>query len=154
MAHATYILHAGEAFVPPTHPGNQPNHLPAATQSQITAANRQCDNLLEFVRRYTQVCEALRQQILLGIDTTYYHVLEDETFDMPMSLFLPSLLIWRQATCTTLSANNLELNCMRLTDIWNLNEPLENLWICIKHLRAVAIAGGEPLSDSTVMQLT
>ena len=71
MAHATYILHAGEAFVPPTHPGNQPNHLPAATQSQITAANCQYDNLLESFRHYTQVCEALRQQILLGIDTLF-----------------------------------------------------------------------------------
>jgi hypothetical protein len=58
MAPAPYILRAGEAFVPPTHPGNQPNHLPTATQSQITAANRQYDNLLESYCCYTQVREA------------------------------------------------------------------------------------------------
>ena len=33
-------------------------------------------------------------------------------------------------------------------------EPIEHLWIRIKHLRAIADAGGEPLSDSTVMHLT
>jgi len=60
-----------------------------------------------------------------------------------------------ETTYATLSADNLELNRMRLADIlWNPDNPLENLWIRIKHLRAVAIAGGEPLSDSPVMRLT
>ena len=33
-------------------------------------------------------------------------------------------------------------------------EPIEHLWIRIKHLRAIADAGGEPFSDSTIMRLT
>ena len=32
-------------------------------------------------------------------------------------------------------------------------EPIEHLWIRIKHLRAIADAGGEPFSDSTIMRL-
>ena len=43
---------------------------------------------------------------------------------------------------------------MCLSEAWTPGGPLENLLLCInKHLRAVATAGGEPLSDSTVMLL-
>ena len=38
MAAAPYLLHAGETFLPPKHPGTQPPHSLTATQSQITAA--------------------------------------------------------------------------------------------------------------------
>jgi hypothetical protein len=53
-----------------------------------------------------------------------------------------------------LSADDLELNRMRLADAWTPEEPIEHLWIHIKHLCAIADAGGEPFSDSSIMRLT
>jgi hypothetical protein len=42
---------------------------------------------------------------------------------------------------------------MQLSEAWTPEEPLENLWVKVKHLRAVALAGGEPFLDSTVIWL-
>ena len=65
-----------------------------------------------------------------------------------------ALLAHLDSTYATLSADDLEFNRMRLADAWTPDEPFENLWVRIKHLCAIADAGGEPLSDSTVMWLT
>ena len=43
---------------------------------------------------------------------------------------------------------------MRLADAWTPEEPIKTLWVRIKHICAIADAGVEPLSNSTVMQLT
>ena len=53
-----------------------------------------------------------------------------------------------------LSVDDLEFNRMRLADAWTPEELLEQLWVPIKHLLAIADAGGELLSDNTVMWLT
>jgi len=66
----------------------------------------QCDNLLESFHHYTQVREALRQQILLAIDSIYYHVLEDETFGYADVTVL-ALLTHLETTYATLSADDL-----------------------------------------------
>ena len=153
MAAAPYLLRAGEPFVPPEHPGIQPTHSATATQSQITAANRLFDTSLDAFRRYSQIREILRQQILTAIDPTYYNVLEDATFGYA-DITVLTLLAHLESTYATLSADDLELNRMRLADAWTPEEPIEHLWIRIKHLCAIANAGGKPFSDSTVMRLT
>jgi hypothetical protein len=65
-----------------------------------------------------------------------------------------ALLAHLDSTYATLSADDLEFNRMRLADGWKPDEPIENLWVRIKHICTFADAGGEPLSDSTVMRLT
>ena len=134
MAAAPYLLRAGKPFLLPKHPGTQPPHSATATQSQITAANHLFDTSLDAFRRYSQIREILRQQILTVID--------------------PTLLAHLDSTYATLSADDLEFNRMRLADGWKPDEPIENLWVRIKHICTFADAGGEPLSDSTVMRLT
>ena len=65
-----------------------------------------------------------------------------------------ALLAHLESTDATLSTDDLELNLMCLVaDAWTPDEPIKNLWVCIKHLHAIANTGGDPLSDSTFMQL-
>ena len=152
MEAPAYLQRAGTAFLLPIHPGPQLDHAVNATAAQITAANRAYDSELDVFRRYVQVNEAIRQQILIAVDSTYYNVLEDDTFGYA-DVTIIVLLAHLQLNYATLSADDLEFNRMRLSETWNPDEPLENLWIKVKHLRAVALAGGEPFLDSTVMRL-
>jgi len=82
MAAAPSLLHADEPFQLPKHPSTQPTHSASATQSQITAAtNHHYNTSLDAFRRYSQIREALWQQILLmAIHPAYYNVLEDDKF--------------------------------------------------------------------------
>lgn len=66
-----------------------------------------------------------------------------------------ALLAHLESTDATLSTDDLELNLMCLVaDAWTPDEPFKNLWVCIKHLHAIANASGDPLvSDSTFMRL-
>ena len=137
-------------IVPPDHPGTQPLHQVTATQAQITAADRQYDTALKVFRCYSQVLEAIRQQILAAIDPTYYNVLEDNTFGYAGVTIIAFLKHLDTTYGATLTADDIELN---RAEAWTPDVTLENLWVHIKHhcLRAIATAGGEPLSDSTVM---
>jgi hypothetical protein len=153
METAPYLARAGEAFILPTHPGTQPAHAATATQAQITATNRQYDAKLDDFRRYTQVREAMRQQILTAVDSTFYDVLEDETFGYA-DVTIITLLQHLHNEYALLTDDDLENNRKRLSEPWTPDEPFETLWTKIKHLRAVAHAGGEPLTDSTVIRLT
>ena len=152
MEAPSYLQRAGTAFLLPIHPGPQLDHAVNATAAQITAANCAYDSELDVFRRYVQVNEAIRQQILIAVDSTYYDVLEDNTFGYA-DVTIIALLAHLQGNYATLSPDDLELNRMRLSETWNPEEPLENLWIKVKHLRAVALAGGKPFLDSTVVRL-
>ena len=80
----------------------------------------------------------MRQQILTAVDPAYYNVLEDNTFGYADVTIL-RLLNHLEKNYATLTAGDLELNRMRLSTTWNdLEEPIENLWIRIKHICAVA----------------
>jgi hypothetical protein len=79
-------------------------------------------------RRYAQVTEALRQQILTAVDSTYYNVLEEDTFGYANVTIL-RLLNHLENNYATLTADDLELNCMHLSTTWDPEEPIENLWV-------------------------
>jgi hypothetical protein len=148
-----YLACAGGPFVPPVHPGNQPVHAVTATAAQITAANRTYDAALVDFRRYEEVREAIRQQILTAVNATYHDVLADADFGYA-DVTIPVILNHLRTTYTTLTDNDLETNRNKLSTPWNPDEAIENLWVRIKHIKAVATAGGEAISDGTIMRLT
>jgi hypothetical protein len=53
-----------------------------------------------------------------------------------------------------LNANGLEANRHKLTDQWNPDEPFKNIWKRIRLICAVAIAGGEAISNNVTIELT
>ena len=80
MTPPDYVARTGVAYIAPVHPGQQIDHEPGATAAMTMAANRAYDNAIKLFECYTQVKEALRQQILTAINATYYDVMEDATF--------------------------------------------------------------------------
>jgi hypothetical protein len=153
MPTAAYVLRAGDAFNEPNHPGPQPVHAAAATNAQITAANRTYDQDISEFKTYSAIKEKLKQQVLSAVDPIYYQNLEDETFGYA-DVAIPTIITHLTRTYGTLTASDLELNRDKLTEAWNPDDPIENLWLNIKITRAVATQGGEPISDGTTIQLS
>jgi hypothetical protein len=59
--------------------------------------------------------------------------------------------------CTTYGAitqAELETNRNHLTADWPPKDPIEDLWLCIWEIQCFALAGNEPISDSTALHLT
>jgi hypothetical protein len=143
MEPATYLARAGVPFVAPNHPGGQPVYAPNAMVAQITATNRTYDAALAEFRRYEEIREAIRQQILQAVEATYHDVLADEAFGYA-EVTIPQILTHLRTTYATLTDDDLETNRNKLFTPWNPDEPIEQLWLRIKHIRAVATAGGNP----------
>jgi hypothetical protein len=80
-------------------------------------------------------------------------VLADEYFGYA-DVTVPQILTHLRTTYATLTDDDLETNRNKLSTPWNPDEPIEQLWLRNKHIRAVATAGGDPLTDGTVMRLT
>jgi hypothetical protein len=153
MAAAPYQIRTGALFIAPPHPGAQPIHIATATAAQITAANRAYDqDMLEFTTCQA-VKESVKQQVLNAVDNIYLQDLEDDVFGYA-DVTIIEILQHLRTTYGTLTANDLETNRNKLTEPWNPDEPFENIWKRIKIIRAVAIAGNEPLSDSVTIELT
>jgi hypothetical protein len=140
----------GQPFIAPDHLGAQPVHALNATAAQITVVNRQYDAQLEDFRQYERVRQAIRQQILLAVDATYHDVLSHDDFGYA-DVTIIALLQHLHTHYAALTADDLEENRDKLAQAWTPDEPIENLWLRIKHIRAVASAGTEPLTDSTVL---
>jgi hypothetical protein len=153
MPTAAYVIRAGAVFNEPNHPGTQPVHAAAATAAQITAANRAYDHFLDEFKTYTTIKETLKQQVLSAVDPIYYQDLEDDTFGYA-DVLIPAIINHLTTTYGTLTASDLEINRDKLTEAWNPDDPIENLWKNIKIIRAVATQGAEPISDGTTVQLT
>jgi hypothetical protein len=153
MPTAAYVIRAGAAFNEPNHPGAQPVHAAAATNAIITAANRTYDQAIDEFKTYATIKEKLKQQVLSAVDPIYYQDLEDDTFGYA-DVQIPAIINHLTATYGTLTASELEINRDKLTEAWNPDDPMENLWKNIKIIRAVATQGSEAISDGTTIQLT
>jgi hypothetical protein len=153
MPTAAYVIRAGAAFNEPNHPGIQPVHAAAASAALITSTNRGYDHAMDEFKTYSTVKETLKQQVLSAVDPIYYQDLEDETFGYA-DVRIPAIIQHLTTTYGTLTASDLEINRDRLTEAWNPDDPIENLWKTIKIVRAIATQGNEPISDGTTIQLT
>jgi hypothetical protein len=153
MPTAAYVIQAGDAFDEPNHPGIQPVHAAAATVAQITAANRSYDHAMDEFKTYATITEKLKQQVLSAVDPIYYQDLEHNTFGYA-GVRIPAIITHLTTTYGTLSASDLKINRDKLTEAWNPDDPIENLWKNIKIIRAIATQGGKPISDGTTIQLT
>jgi hypothetical protein len=115
--------------------------------------NRQYDAELDDFRQYERVREAIPQQILLAVNATYHDVLSHNDFGYA-DVTIIALLQHPHTQYATLTAVDLEENRDKLSQAWTPDEPIDNLWLRIKHICAVASAGTEPLTNITVLHLT
>jgi hypothetical protein len=140
-------------FVHPDHPGPSP---PAG----ITGAA----NIAESIRQYeadialhlqcVTVENELKKQLLTAIDHRYIAILSNRTMgyaDVKCADLLAHLL----TTYGKVTAADLEANRKTLSEPWNPNDTIENLWCRIKLAQDFAAENhGDPISDSTAIEAT
>jgi hypothetical protein len=135
MANAPYILRAGQMFDAPMYPGPQAAHAANSTQSQIVAGDRLYDKSKTDFARYNKVRESIKQQILAAVNSIYYQDLEDDEFGYA-DVTIPNIITHLTTMYGQLTAADLENNRAKLTEQWNPDDPIEDLWKRIRVIRS------------------
>ncbi len=97
--------------------------------------------------------EELKKQILTTIDRMYLMILEDATFGFS-KLSVLDMLTHLSTTYSTITWSDLESNRASIATIWSTADPIKILWDCLREVQHIAAAGGDPLSDATIIDLT
>ena len=153
MHELTYTNLARAEFIEPVHPGSNPQHGENATGHQITETNRVFNaQLVEFNTAHN-VHAALKAQILEAVERPFLATLEDDDFGFAEVTVLTILAHLETRYCKV-TVEELEENRASIRTIWSPEESMEALWIRLTEIKRVAIAGNEPLTESTIMGLT
>lgn len=153
MSPVAYLARAGIAFEPPHHPGPAPVHANGATAGQIAETNRQYASILQEHALYHQVSVELKKQLLAAVQPAYIRALEDVDFGFAdVTPFM--LLAHLHSTYGVLTPQDLELNRLTLTQPWNPEAPIEELWLRIKEARRVAATANDTITETTAINLT
>lgn len=153
MPPEAYLARTGHAFVPPIHPGAAPVHGPGATAAQITENVRAYNAALDEHRRYLDVSQELKKQVLLAVEKTYLTILESADFGFA-DVGCDQMLAHLRTTYGKITPEELEANRAGLTADWNPDEPIEDLWSKTKEIKRFAVAGDEPISDAAIIRLS
>ena len=151
MDDADYLAHAGVAFIVPVHPGPPP--APAGTTAVIAVALRIYTEAIDDVLLYTCLSAALTAQILTAVNASFIGALEDPTFGFS-DVSPRALLTHLRTEYATLTPEELEFNRGALSEPWNFDNPIEDLWIKIANIQRVASFGTVPIPDVTIITLT
>jgi hypothetical protein len=146
-----YLARAGIAFIVPVHPGPPP--LPVGAAAVIAVALRVYTDTIADVTLYNNLNAALTAQILSAVNASFLSALEDP--DYGFSNVSPrSMLMHLRDKYGTLTPEELEKNGAALSEPWNLDDPIEDLWAKIANIQRVATFGNVPITDITIITLT
>jgi hypothetical protein len=151
LTNADYIARVGVAFAVPLHPGPPP--IAAGTAAAIAVAIRAYTEALADVTLYTNLRAALTAQILSAVNASFLSALEDPDFGFGDVTPL-AMLQHLRSEYGTMTPEELERNRAALSDPWNLDDPIEDLWSKIANIQRVAALGTVPIPDITVITLT
>ena len=150
MPAAPYIALTGHAFTLPNAPGPAPVHLAGATNFEINETIRLYNVAVVDIRTAHSVRAAIKAQILKAVENTYLTVLQDATFgfsDVTPTTMLEHLY----TTYGTLTHDDLEANRKKLSEPWNVDNPIEDLWAAVEEIKRIAAGAQEPLSEAVCM---
>lgn len=153
MEDAAYLARAGVAFNVPVHPGPAPVHAADATAAQIAETIRLYNQALAELNLFHNVSTRLKAQILAVVDDTFLQSLEDNDFGYA-DVTPRDMLLHLQANYAILAPEELEANRASLSDHWNPDEPLEQLWTKMTNISRIATAGGSPITAVAAITLT
>ena len=151
LSPADYLLRAGVLFIVPTHPGPPPERI--GTAAVIGVALRNYAEALADVALYNALSAALTAQILSAVNSSFLSALEDPDFgfgDVTPRAMLEHL----RTEYGTLTPEELEKNRAALSEPWNFDDPIEDLWAKIVNIQRVAAFGQVPIPDITIITLT
>jgi hypothetical protein len=127
-------------WVTPKHPGNSPNLTLATTAVQSKQVICQYDSVLVAFELYNRTSNALKQQLLLSVNSSFLCSLEDPSFGFTATTPL-AMLQHLDSTYSTLTPEELEANCLELSKPWNLESPIEELWADVDNILCLACNG-------------
>jgi hypothetical protein len=151
LSDAEYIARVGVAFEVPLHPGPPPDAV--GTAAAIAVAIRAYTNALTDASLYNNLRAALTAQILTAINASFLSALEDPDFGFGDVTPL-AMLNHLRAEYGTMTPEELERNRSALSEPWNFDDPIEDLWSKIANIQRVATLGAIPIPDLTVITLT
>jgi hypothetical protein len=147
-----YLARTNVAFEPPIVPPAVV-HGANATQHQMTEANRAFDKADEEFKTYCKVVNEMKRQLIAAVDPLYLAILKDRTYGFA-DVDPATMLAHLKLTYGENSQFAREQNRNQLSDAWNPDEPIENLWNRIANIRTYAAEAGQPIAESDVIELT
>ena len=111
-------------WVTPTHPGDAPNLVLATTAVQREQITRLFDSDLVAFELYSRTSNALKQQLLLSVNSSFLRALEDPTFGFMATTPL-AMIQHLDSAYGTLTPEELEVNRLELSKPWNPESPIE-----------------------------
>jgi hypothetical protein len=153
LSDAEYLVRAGVPFIVPRHPGAAPDAAAGATAAQIAEAICLYNQAVADVTLYNRLSAALTAQIISAVNASFLSALEDPDFgfgDVTPRAMLEHL----RTEYGTMTPEELERNRAALSEPWNLDDPIEDLWAKIANIQRVAALGQVPIPNVTVITLT
>ena len=148
---ADYLARTGVPFIVPIHPGPPPDAV--GTASTIAVAIRNYNDALAAVTLYNSLSAALTSQILTAVNPSFLSALEDPDFGFGDVTPL-AMLTHLRAEYGTMTPEELERNRAALSEAWNFDDPIEDLWAKLANIQRVAILGNVPIPEITIVTLT
>lgn len=146
-----YLLRTGVPFIIPVHPGPPPEAT--GTSATIAVAIRNYNDALTDVTLYNSLSAALTSQILTAVNALFLSALEDPDFGFGDVTPL-TMLNHLRAEYGTMTPEELERNRLALSEPWNFDNPIEDLWGKLANIQRVAALGGVPIPEITIVTLT
>ena len=154
MSDADYLaLGNTVAFDPPVSPGDAPQIAPNASQATISRDTYQYNRDLAEYRRYLQVQQSLRQQLLGAVQHSFLRELEDATMGFA-EVTARQMLEHLFKNFGEIDHEEIEAARARLSIPWNPDEPIEDLFHRIAQVRRLCQDAGDPMSEATALTLT
>ena len=153
MPAAEYLVVTGVAFQLPAHPGPAPVYPTGANAAVRQEAIRLYDTTLKELAIATTFKEEMKKQILEAVDRLYLTALDDDTFGFS-EVTIATMITHLRTTYGPITRRELELNRASIPTVWTPDDPIETLWGCLREIQRVSIAGGDPLTDAAICDLT
>ena len=138
-------------YMVPAHPGGHPGHAAAASGAAITETNRAYTANVAAYERYTQVTQALKQQVFQAVPSDFYRGLY-RTLDGYGSVTIQELLLHIQDEFGPMRADELTANRARLEADWNPDDPIQTLFTRTRECREIAAEGNDPITEATAVR--
>lgn len=140
------------AWVAPTNPGPEPNIPDNATQRAVTIGLSNFERQQKEWETYTLVANALKRQLLEAIEPVYLSSLSHPTFGFA-NVGVFQMLQHLRNTYAVLTPDILSKNLEALGAKWEPSESLEPLWERGVKARAIAQAGGDEITEETLVRV-
>ena len=151
LSDADYLARTGFLFLVPVHPGVAPPG--GGTAAQIAESVRVYNQAVADATLYNRLSAAITAQILAAVNYSFLSALEDPDFGFG-DVSPRAMLTHLQTEYGTMTPEELETNRAALSEPWNLDDPIEDLWAKIANIQRVATVGGVAIPVVTVITLT